>query len=297
MPSYKTHSIHGEILLPFIKNMIEINEEDFKTFCIGPDTLLVTDSRIFNYQHSNNVKDYFMYLINYIKKNKLYENGEVMAFLYGQLDHYVLDTTIHPLIYYFTQFSENKYVIELHGLVEMWIDDYVCLKYGKNQKNYYLKSMIKDNKLKKLIDRLYLEIYNVRNEAMKYDLGIKLFNLFDICLRRNVIKIVPLISNMFNLGDITYQDNIDRVLPYLNLENDLWINPETGDISTESFDDLWNKSFEVAYQMYDDINNYIFLGRSLSNNLICNNISFNTGLPCEQGQKYTYVRRKKYIHR
>lgn len=292
LPGYRTHSIHGEILFPFMNNIIEINKEDLKTFCIGPDTLIATDSKIFNYQHSNNVKNYFMYLINYIKKNKLYENREVMAFLYGQLDHYVLDATIHPLIYYFTTFAKNDYKLNLHGLVEMWIDDYVCLKYNKNQKKYYFKNMLKDDELKELINKAYLEIYNIKNEAMKYDLGIKLYKLFDICLRRNGIKIVPIISNMINLGDITYRDDINRVLPYLNLENNIWINPETGEKSMDSFDYLWDKSMEISLQMYDDINNYIYLDHPLTNNLICNNISFNTGLPCEQGQNYTYIRKK-----
>lgn len=246
MPSYKTHSIHGEILFPVMNNIIEIDKEDFKTFCIGTDILLATDSKIFNYQHSNNVKDYFMYLIDYIKKNKLYENKEVMTFLYGQLDHYVLDNTIHPLIYYFTTFVKNDYKLNQHALVEMWIDDYVCLKYNKNQRNYYLKNMLKDNKLKELINKVYLDIYNVKNEAMKYDLGIKIYKLFDIYLRRNGIMIFSTISNMINLGDIIYKNDIDRVLPYLNLENKMWINPETGEKRRESFDDLWDKSIELS---------------------------------------------------
>ena len=64
MPSYKTHSIHGELILPYIDKKIKISKEDIKTFCIGPDTMTATDYKLFDYQHANKIKEYF------IKKNR-----------------------------------------------------------------------------------------------------------------------------------------------------------------------------------------------------------------------------------
>ena len=58
MPSYKTHSIHGEIVLDNMEPKIEIQKEDIKTFCIGPDSLIATDHKTFKKQHSYNVKAY-----------------------------------------------------------------------------------------------------------------------------------------------------------------------------------------------------------------------------------------------
>ena len=102
MPSYKTHAIHGEMILPEINNRVEINKEDLKSFCMGPDALIVTDYRLFELQHIKSTRKYFKTLIKLIKENKLQDNSEVMAFLYGQLDHFILDMIMHPLIYYMT---------------------------------------------------------------------------------------------------------------------------------------------------------------------------------------------------
>ena len=47
MPSYKTHSIHGGIIIPDIKKHVDIDKDDMKTFCVGPDALMVSDNKIF----------------------------------------------------------------------------------------------------------------------------------------------------------------------------------------------------------------------------------------------------------
>ena len=103
MPSYKTHAIHGEMILPSISSNIEIQREDLKMFCMGPDALIATDYKIFELQHAKETRNYFKTLLKLIKKNKLQDNSEVMAFLYGQIDHFILDIIMHPLIYYMTE--------------------------------------------------------------------------------------------------------------------------------------------------------------------------------------------------
>src|SRR5574344_569280 len=52
--------------------------------------------------HTKKTQDYLINLINYIKYNYYSNNPEVIAFLYGMISHYVLDTTTHPYIYYKT---------------------------------------------------------------------------------------------------------------------------------------------------------------------------------------------------
>lgn len=293
MPSYKTHSIHGELVLPQIDKQIEINNEDLKLYCMGPDAMISTDYQTFEYQHSNKTKDFFITMLKLIKENKLHENSEVIAFLYGQLDHYVLDSIMHPLIYYMTEDIEVIHKIKPHGLVEMWIDDYVTQKYNKNEKLYYHKFLMKDKKLKKMIDDLYKKVYGVENESVKYNLGMFSTIAFDTLARRNLIGITPLITKMFNLGNVIYRKDINRVLPYLNLNNDKWCNPEIFEEYNDSFDDLWNNSTNISLEMIADVNKYLYQDRQLTNSLILNNTSFNTGLPCEKGQSLKYVKKYK----
>ena len=71
--------------------------------------------------------------------NKLQDNNEVMAFLYGHLDHFILDLTVHPLIYYMTGDKEQEFKFNYHALVEMWMDDYVMKKHHIDEKQYYHK--------------------------------------------------------------------------------------------------------------------------------------------------------------
>ena len=292
MPSYKTHAIHGEVILPYIYTETKIDKEDLKTFCMGPDALIATDYRIFELQHANETRNYFKTLLRLIKKNKLQDNSEVMAFLYGQIDHFILDIIMHPLIYYMTSDLPKKHLIDPHGLVENLIDDYVMEKYNKNDVNYYQKTAISDRKLIKIINDAYKKVYNANNISMKYNVGIMLINVYDRLIRRDKLILAKAIMKLINLGDISYHDNCKRTLPYLNLNNDIWYNPETGDVHRESFDNLWDKACEVALETINDVNRYLYQDKSIRNSMILGNISFNTGLPCEEGQKLKYL--KKY---
>lgn len=295
MPNYKTHSIHGELLFPNIDKRVDISLEDIKTYCMGPDTMIATDFKTFNYQHSNKTKEYFETMAKTIKDNKLYDNSEVMAFLYGQIDHFVLDLTTHPLIYYMTENLEKKHKLDPHGIVEHWIDDYVIDKYEKDDTFYYHKLGIKDSKVKELIDSLYSKVYCKDDESKKYNLGIKTMVGYDLLIRRNLSLISPLLTKIINLGDVRYKKNNKRVLKFLNLKNKVWNNPETGKESKLSFDDLWDKSSEISLEVINDVNNYIYNDKPLDNKYIVNDISFNTGLSCKKGQNLKYV--KKYVNK
>lgn len=295
MPNYRTHSIHGEIILPKIITKTEIKSDDLKAFCIGPDTLITTDYKLFELQHIKDTKLYFKTLIKLIKKNKLQDNSEVMAFLYGQLDHFILDLIMHPLIYYMTEEMPKEHLIDPHGLVESMIDSYVMWKYDRDDELYYRKVNISDRKLVKLINDAYKKVYNANNVSLKYSFGMVLINLYDSLIRRDKLFLAKSIMKIINLGDISFHKDYKVALPYLNLEHNLWYDPETGENHYESFDNLWNKASEVALETIQDVNNYLYQDKGLSNRIINDDISFNTGHPCKEGQTKRFV--KKYLTR
>ena len=292
MPSYKTHSIHGELIYPEIDKKTEIKKEDLKSYCMGPDAMIETDYKTFNYQHANKVREFFTTILKYIKENKLQDNGEVMAYLYGNIDHLVLDALTHPLIYYMTEDIERQHKIRPHGLVEHWIDDYTVQKYDRNKMLYYYKWFITNNDLMKLVNEVYKEVYGVNHEGLKYSFGMFSNIMYDTLARRNAVGIVPLVIKIINIGDFIYKKNLDRVLPYLNLEHNIWTNPETGEELRESFDDLWKKAIEISLETISDVNKYLYQDKQLTNQLILNDTSYNTKLPCKNGQSLKYV--KKY---
>ena len=291
MPNYRTHSIHGENVLPQMNAKVKINIEALKSYCMGPDAMIATSYETFKNQHEHQTRDFFVTLLKMIKEKKLYENEEVMAYLYGQIDHFTLDTITHPLIYYMTEGVPKKYVWDQHGLVENWIDNYVISKFGTNDEIYYHHLSIKEKELAKMIDELYEQIYFVKDISKKYSLGLFLTNTLDVLGRRNKALIWPLVAKIGKLGPVAYSKDYECVLPYLNLENNVWLNPETGEELTDSFNDLWYKSQEVSLETIDDVNRYIYQDKSLTNPLILNDISYNTGLPCEKGQSFQYIKK------
>ncbi len=293
MPSYKTHSIHGEIILPSIRNKVAINKEDMKTFCMGPDPLMIADPKVFESQHASRVREYFTRMLKYIKNNKLQNNPKVMAFLYGQIDHLVLDATMHPLIYYMTEGIKKKTVFPPHSLVEIWIDDYVDDKYKKNDRVYYRTFHLGDKKLSRLIDKIYKDIFSSTNGSIKYNIGYFLMMLFDTLARRNILGVIKPVIRIGGLGDFIYNEDLKRVEPYLNSENGVWCNPETSEEYSYSFDELWDQSLEVSEETIDDVNNYLYNDKPLQNRIILDDTSYNTGMPCSKGQRLRFIKRWK----
>ena len=294
MPSYKTHAIHGELILPNIRLYTEVKNEDLKAFCMGPDALIATDYRTFELVHAKDTRKYFKTILKLIKKYKLQDNSEVMAFLYGQLDHFILDIIMHPLIYYMTSDMPQNHLINPHGFVENLIDDYVIQKYSNGNNSYYQKTTISDRKLIKLINDAYKKVYNANNISFKYSLGMILINIYDSLIRRDKLLLAKHIMKLINLGDISYHKDYKQVLPFLNLNNDTWYNPETGIKHNESFDDLWKKASDIAIETIEDVNRYLYQDKNIRNPIIQADISFNTGIPCEEGQTKRFV--KKYIN-
>lgn len=290
MPSYKTHSIHSELIYNQIDKRIDIDIEDLKSFAMGPDTLISSDYKTFKLSHRYRVKDYYMLLLKLLKDNKLLDNNEAIAFLYGQLDHFVLDVITHPLIYYMTEGETAKYLTKPHGLCEMWIDDYIMQENGTLEKFYYSKNKIGSN-VKNLITELNGKIYGSLNAGESYEKGMKTLNTYDSVIRGNLILITPLVTKLANIGPITYTGYLSRAIPYLNLDRDIWYDPETLKQHTESFMDLFVKAIEVALETIEDVNKYLYDGKPLRNSLILNNTSYNTGINCDLGQHFTRVRK------
>ena len=99
------------------------------------------------------------------------------------------------------------------------------------------------------------------------------------------------VNAVIKLGDVVYSNNVERVYPFLNFENDKWNNPFSSEETKESFMDLWDKANERSLEIIEDVNNYIYYDKNLSNHWILDDTSYNTGLPIEKGQRLKYVKK------
>ena len=179
----------------------------------------------------------------------------MMAFLYGQLEHFILDSTFHPYIYYIMSTIPQKYMANTHMTFELWLDDYFSNKYNIDDINYYSIFGIKSKQVRNIIDFVYKTIYRCYYASNKYNFGINLFIALENA-RKDKNNIIPNITKTFGICDMSYND-IER----------------------------WNKSIELFLEIVEDINGYLYDDKELKNSILENNISYDTGLNCKIKKK------------
>lgn len=113
MPATATHAIFAmdvyNALPNKIKKLIDKNTFQYKMFSQSTDSLMFYNieslkpgKKIRELQHTfhaSKSRSFFITLVEYIGRNKLYDNSYVMVFLYGFICHYVLDSNVHPLFF------------------------------------------------------------------------------------------------------------------------------------------------------------------------------------------------------
>lgn len=207
------------------------------------------------YCHRNNTQDYLINIIKYIKKNKLYNNSDILAYLYGSINHYILDTTMHPYINYLASKPKDK--VSMHTKLEFEIDAYYYELTTK--KPFFKYDISKDllkktkfsNKLKKCLTSIFEQTYHVDNLGpiyeKSYNQSASIFKLAMIDkygLKKFVYKILDLITLHFNFKCSYcsfYIKDIDT--SFLNFQKEEWYNPS----SKKNKSNLsWNELFDLA---------------------------------------------------
>lgn len=204
MPSYITHATLGKIVHNKSQTdnklyKTDIKEEDILTFSLGHD--LSSLSNNMNYlTHNTNTKLFFYNLISYIKTNKLYDNPNIMAYLYGHITHYYLDTLIHP---YINQLTKGE--LE-HLLLELNFDDYIKKEIlNTNNTSKYIFNGNISKELKDCINENYYKVYNKTNIYLSYILMIKLYKEFES--KKTIIKVLYNNKNIYDINYMMYLFN------------------------------------------------------------------------------------------
>lgn len=294
-------------------------KHNLKTFAQSVDPLFLYDvknlkrkSRIRDfgyYFHKNNTQEFFINLINYIKYNNLGTSPEVMAFLYGFLSHYILDSTMHPYIYYKTgNFNKDdpstyKYKSK-HHLMEIYLDKYfIKLRKHVNPTKYKfyedLNTEIFSKDLKDVIDITFKETFGVNNMSkfyykailnmkklykhLRYDPhGIKLF----------FYKIGNKLLNQKSSLDFRYvsyyytEKNLEH---YLNLDKKRWNYPtHKSKKYNYSIIDLYLQALHKCKKIIIEINEYIYNNKDIDLKKLIDNLSYSTGIECTKPQELKY---------
>lgn len=219
------------------------------------------------YFHDNFTYEFFETLINYIKYNGYGSNKDVMAFLYGMLSHYILDSNIHPFIIYKTG---NKNM--LHPEVESYFDNYLIklkegiIPYKFKCYNYCFNIKKLDDTLKEVINFTYKEVFNINNMSKFYLKSIKDMKSFYRIFRYDPTGIKYKFYNFVDLicpksfrrkSPLSYHLKIDE--SYYNLEHKTWYNPTSKKIkSNKSILEIYTHSLNEAVTTINNINEYIY---------------------------------------
>lgn len=301
------------------KELLIDYKEDLKFFAQNTDILFfynITNFksgkqvREFGYR-SQKIKTYefFSTLINYIKYNGHQYSPSVMAYLYGMLSHYVLDSIVHPFIIYKTgNFNKNdkstyKYN-HLHNEMESYFDNYLLtLRNGINPHKFKcyqfcFNSHEFDTDLIEVIDFTYKEVFGISNfheyyskagkqmrffyRVFRYDpTGCKkaFYQIIDWICPKSLLRKVPL----------SYHINKKGKKEFLNLEHKKWYNPtDKRTKSNESLLELYTKALGKTTKMIQEINQYLYYDEKINLKKVIGNLSYETGKDCDKKRELKY---------
>ena len=230
-------------------------------------------NRFGHHAHWNKTQDYLINIIKYIQETQQENNPELLAYLYGSITHYVLDTTCHPFIFYKTGIyrknePETRKYFGGHNRIEKDLDAYYYKKYtGKDYnhcnvtKEIIGKPIFSDNLITS-ISKVYKDTYNKDNIGYYYQKGVNnarvIYNLVindRFGIKKSFYKFLDLIINKNQKYISTYSTYIKNPnLNYLNLENKEWNHPSKPEIKyNHSFEDLFNISVDKSIKIIREI--------------------------------------------
>lgn len=293
MPSYMTHAIFANEVGEKLNNKLYFDFEQLRTFALGPDLMLATSYDTYMKNHRENVNNFFYYQIKYIKENRLQENIDVLMFLFGQITHYVLDSVMHPYIYYMTEKVSNKGRVSFHALFEMWLDDYLTgEKKIVDRNNYAFKGHIAGPEIVEYIDATYDTVYKSKRISKSYKLGIKVLSWFERVIRKDKNGKKKKLYKLLDIGDLTISNR--DFAEYLNSEHKVWFHPVTGIKRNISLEDLYKQALQRSLDLIslvdDCLNDKVSLDYVLS---YVDNLSYDTGINCNDKRKMKFFRYHK----
>ena len=277
MPATYTHHLFTKDVYKSLDTNIQkkLNVNLFDLFGKSFDAFFFYKPKIGSYAHKNNANLYFANIISYMRKHSFTCNTELLSYLYGSICHYVLDSTIHPFIYYYGGKYErnNKKTYHYrgcHDYLELMIDAILCKERNQKMINQYslgkkiFPGIQFNQDLFDVLDFVYFDTFGIKNGGKLYFKAYKryrfLFKHFMISrfgVKKKIYSFVDLLHIFppIKLQNLCYYvPKIDTSI--LNLEHKKWYYPVDRKISFHySFYDLYDVAIVKAIkliQMVDD---------------------------------------------
>ncbi len=296
MPSIVTHHLFAKD----VAEKLDLNvNNNYYIFAQSHDYLYYSfkknNRRLAHTAHIKNTQKYILNIIRYIKDNNQFSNINTISYLYGVITHYVLDSTIHPYLFYKNGLKPSNHREIERNIDKLIYEEKTNLPYKKLRisKSIIINPLFTRN-LMRCIDYAYEETYNVKNISKAYLKSIRdakvLFNLTSYDRLGIKLSIYKLIDKIFKTKTYCLSNHIIGNESYLNNNRKKWIHPC---IKTKTYkssiNDLYKDSIKKCTKIINDINKY-FESKITLNDLMKSipNISYTTGLLIEDNKKMNY---------
>ena len=327
MPSSMTHGYFCEDVLgkvnKNVKNKLKDTINYFKVFGQGPDPYFFYDfhltkkskevHKINRAMQQSNVNKHFIKLINYINENGYYSNEVVMSYLYGQICHFVLDSTLHPYIIYSTGMYDEKNINTykyngLHEEMEYYIDCYMIWKREKVlPKNYKIyKQLFNINgfsmELKNTISDVIFDVYGFKDAGNIYCKSIMdmkkfyyVFNYDKYGIKKRIYSIMDFIcgDKCVRKKELSFNVNPNSKLYYLNMDKKTWNHPcDMKEKYNLSFFEQYDKAIDKATIIINSVDDML-KNKDVDNKKIeklFGNLHYGTGKDCDLNLEYKYFK-------
>ncbi len=285
----------------------------------GPDPLYYNSfskdfhkyRKVANQMHRNDTDKFFFNMIDYVKKNL---DKDTYSFLVGFICHYVLDSKIHPYVYhnvgrYNKDDKSTHHYRGLHLKFERSIDALLIeqdlhIKHNRFKlidKHYPLNTA--PLSLMKIMDYSIKETYNKDHGGVMYLIGsqkmyrnLKHFVRDRFGIKKQIFKLIDIFFNKdldMYYADIPFYNHLEDY-DFHNLEKKAWYHPVTNEEYHYSVIDLFDQSCELANKIIEEVSLYLFEDKTIDLPSLFTNLSYNTGLNCDQVEpmKYFNIYRK-----
>ena len=277
---------------------IPIKKTELRGYSLGAD-LSSLSSIIKKDPHNYYTQSFFLNMIKYIKENKLNEDSQAMALLYGHIAHYFLDVNTHPFIFYLDKGCQQIGMIPSHHLIEGYLSSYLSEKILNKdimdiKDDYFCNINLNDKEIIQLLDTIYGKIYKDSKITRIYKKTLMIFKNLERLIKNGIVSKKILITfSKFN--EFMFKNKIE----YDELNNEVnatYFNPVTGEKHNESFLELYYKSLDMTLDAINKVNNYLYGNMPLSSlEKVFQDLSYDTGVSCKMGKRLIYTRTKQII--
>lgn len=250
--------------------------------------------------HETQSQEFFINLLHYIKENKI-QDSDTYSFLMGFICHYVLDSTIHPFVYYKTGFFQKgkpetyKYN-NVHLFMEVFLDnDMIRRREKTNPYKYSISKNCFDTRpfsteLNHTIQYSFVHTFYQKNMDKIYYKSLKQMKMAMTLFRRDPYGIKKFFYKLadtvtprscFRFEAISYHYPLEDRFNFLNSNHSLWRNPALyKKTSKESFVDLYVDAIKKAKTIICASFDYLD-GKEIDLEKIFPDISYLHGLECQ----------------